>query len=752
MPHSRALKGAFVPLMVALLFLGTAVSPRASTVSGATIVVPLAGSATWTDILANAGVIPPLPSAPVTTGGFDAVADTGFVPPDSHGAAGPNHLVTMINGGVRIQTKTGRNLGQVTQDQFFYRIPVSTNTFDPKIFYDATDGRWIASTEADARSASARQILAVSATSDPTGLWYFWSIDVDAADANWADHTRLGFNRTWITMTANVVANVGGNVGNMLWVVDKATALAGGSITVNTFGPGFDSAIPGGAAFTLTPAVTVGNEPTLYIAATYFLNGTSVQLSQITGTGPSPVWSVVPGSVLPGSGGYVVANAWAPASTPGAAQAGSASTLETFDDRMQDVYFRDGRLWFAHVGGLPTVSPTRTATFWSEVDPTAMPAPEVQSGVLDTGVAGGAIFEPSIAPNASRDAVCGFTRSDSTRFAEAAFTSRLVTDLPGTMGAVTVARAGLAKYVKLDGNGRNRWGDWSATCIDPCDDATFWTIQEYAAAPLSGVDQWATYWQRVSNRAPPTITCPGAQTLEATGPLGRSVTLSFTVGAPGATPLTLTLLDGAGIAGTATVPAGGPPTSGTPSITANFSVGVHNLTAVVSDCSGATTTCTTTLTIEDTTAPTVSAALKRTILWTARNALESVGLTSSATDLVNGAPAFVSTTVFSDEGHLTTLPGPDGSLTGVGPAATLRLRSQRKTNPAGLPAADGRVYLIVVRWTDGTNVGFTAKSVICPLSMTATKLASANAQAAAAVAFALANAGAAPAGFSAIVP
>ena len=38
---------------------------------------------------------------------------------------------------------------------------------------------------------------------------------------------------------------------------------------------------------------------------------------------------------------------------------------------------------------------------------------------------------PSIAANANDDVCIGFTRSDATRFAEAAFTGRLGTDPPG---------------------------------------------------------------------------------------------------------------------------------------------------------------------------------------------------------------------------------------------------------------------------------------------------------------------------------
>jgi hypothetical protein len=49
-------------------------------------------------------------------------------------------------------------------------------------------------------------------------------------------------------------------------------------------------------------------------------------------------------------------------------------------------------------------------------------------------------------------------------------------------------RAGVDNYVRLDSLGRNRWGDYSATTIDPADPAIIWTNQEF----VDGTNRWAT--------------------------------------------------------------------------------------------------------------------------------------------------------------------------------------------------------------------------------------------------------------------
>ena len=66
-------------------------------------------------------------------------------------------------------------------------------------------------------------------------------------------------------------------------------------------------------------------------------------------------------------------------------------------------------------------------------------------------------------------------------------------------------KAGEAPYFKILGAGtQNRWGDFSATVVDPSDDTTFWTLQEYAQTsdPVSGESRWGTWWGKFSPSAP----------------------------------------------------------------------------------------------------------------------------------------------------------------------------------------------------------------------------------------------------------
>ena len=448
---------------------------------------------------------PPLGAPSLQTSFAGLGDDNSTVPPDTMGAAGPNHLMIMLNTQVRIQNKTGTDLGTVTLDNFWTSTSGFTgDPYNPRLIYDSLSGRWMAIVDVDRRVlATSRVWFAISSTNDPTGAWTFYEIDADTTNTYWADFSDIGTNNTWIAISNNMYdtaspANFGGAA---MWVIDKSTALAGGAMTVTTWTAGFDAA--GGAyGFALRPALTFdAAEDTLYIvdntgfasAGTYLL-----RLSQITGTAAAPVWSVVPGSTWPGSGLFLVANnfEYSQIDSP---QLGTAQTVMTSDARLRGgVSLRNGRLWVTHSGGLPVGAVNRTAVFWYELNPGAMPNPIVQSGVIDGG-AGVHHFFPSIIANADNDVVIGFSRSDATRYVEGVFTVRDSTDAAGTIGVVTVCKLGEDSYEKDLGSGV-RWGNYSATVVDPTDDLSIWTLQQYAetdVGPNPNDDRWGTWWCNV---------------------------------------------------------------------------------------------------------------------------------------------------------------------------------------------------------------------------------------------------------------
>lgn len=127
-------------------------------------------------------------------------------------------------------------------------------------------------------------------------------------------------------------------------------------------------------------------------------------------------------------------------------------------------------------------------------------------------------------------------------------------------------------------------------------------------------------------------------------------------------------------------------------------------------------------------------------LWPANHALINVGLSATSTGI---CPANRQVTVFSDEDDVDPQTigdmSPDAKNIALG---TLRLRAERRDS------GDGRVYLIVVRTSDGTGNGaFSCSTVTVPVNQSAAGKNSVAAQAAAAQTFCTNNAGASPPGF-----
>jgi hypothetical protein len=98
------------------------------------------------------------------------------------------------------------------------------------------------------------------------------------------------------------------------------------------------------------------------------------------------------------------------------------------------------------------------------------------------------VYYPAIAVNPAGDIVVGFSGSNSSTPASAyAITGRFNGSTVSWGTAVQTQVGANATYSFVDGNGRNRWGDYSAVTLDPADPGIFWASQEY----LAGTNNWA---------------------------------------------------------------------------------------------------------------------------------------------------------------------------------------------------------------------------------------------------------------------
>jgi hypothetical protein len=112
------------------------------------------------------GGAPTPPDSPSTETNFLGIIDNlAAWPPDTHGTVGPNHVMTMLNTQVRIQSRTGATNSTQSLSNWWSSAGTFSSVFDPRVLYDPDSQRWIATAATDAGTTASSLLIAVSATS-----------------------------------------------------------------------------------------------------------------------------------------------------------------------------------------------------------------------------------------------------------------------------------------------------------------------------------------------------------------------------------------------------------------------------------------------------------------------------------------------------------------------------------------------------------------------------------------------------------
>src|SRR5512141_2451502 len=91
------------------------------------------------------------------------------IPPDTMGAVGTTHIVSVTNDRLRIQTRDGAELARMTLTSFWAGVTIKgapVSAFDPKVFFDRFNSRFILISSANGQSINSGALFAVSQTAD----------------------------------------------------------------------------------------------------------------------------------------------------------------------------------------------------------------------------------------------------------------------------------------------------------------------------------------------------------------------------------------------------------------------------------------------------------------------------------------------------------------------------------------------------------------------------------------------------------
>ncbi len=471
---------------------------------------------------------PPSPRAPQTLGvnflGAD-LADSNALPPDTMGAVGPSQFLVAVNGRLRSFDKaTGASDGGLNADTdvFFTSVRNGGGTYSPRVRYDRTSGRWfVTALTLGPTPTNNRVLIAVSSsgTISVGTIWKFFyfehDLDSPAGDTNFFfDVGTLGVDANALVFGGNLYDATGAYQGTSAHVVRKSTVVSGAG----------GDLVPGGnaVAYRNLTGTPTGIGP-------YTPQG----VDNLSASAPTASWVIGVNNVLPVSSELVLRKitfsapgAWPPSSisanlvlsvpttalplsVPHLGNTGGADGhLDAIDDRLYDAKLRDGHVWTAHniavdAAGVGTDAGDRDGSRWYEIDVSGASPSLVQSGTLFDPAATNPRFYwiPSIMVSGQGHAAIGASAAGAADHVNAVTAGRLADDPAGTLETPSLYTASATAYnPPADPGPARRWGDYSYTSLDPNDDMTMWTIQEYC----DSADSWGV--RAVQLLAPPPAT------------------------------------------------------------------------------------------------------------------------------------------------------------------------------------------------------------------------------------------------------
>jgi hypothetical protein len=405
---------------------------------------------------------------------------TGIIPSDNFGAVGPNHIVQTGNNGFQIYDKQGKVLQASSLDDFFRGtgLPVrnASGNFDSRVIYDPTSQRWFASAAdrtdrfgiAQTFPLGNRVVLAVSNSADPTLGWKGLAVPVgDDNNPQFADAPNLGVDADGVSIGVQLFGADLLTTGSTVFTIPKQDLLGSNpNIDRGTAILGVPRQDYGALVIPITDFTSPADGKVDFLSQ---VNNQQLVRSSLSLQGElsDPTNINVKSLRRPRFG----------------IQPDGTRTLETGDNSLGGSVIRVGNsIWTVNTSA--SDDGARNVLRWYEID--AATNQIKQQG--EVGDVTHDYFYPSVAVNPSGDVVIGFNRSGLNEFISSYAIAGSTVKGKTEFGQPLLLKAGEANYFRDFGAGRNRWGDYSSTVLDPSDPLSFWTFQNVAGRD----NQWFT--------------------------------------------------------------------------------------------------------------------------------------------------------------------------------------------------------------------------------------------------------------------
>ncbi len=446
---------------------------------------------------------------------FEGNSNTqGYVPPDTHGDVGPNHYFQVVNCHYSIYSKTGTLLlGPLANSSVFTGLPNNSNDGDAVVIYDEQADRWLFSQFSlpNYPNGPFYQMIAVSATGDPTGTWYRYQYTFD----NMPDYPKFGVWPDGYYMSANqFTPSPQSWAGCLAAAYDRAAMLAGSSSSsmITFTKPSTNE------AFSWLPsdcdgAFPTGSPPNYFV---YMYDGSSTDhlgLYEFHVDWTTPANSTFTNFLSLPVAAFTT-------SVNGIDQPSTTVNLDPINDRL--MY----RLQYRKFSGYESMVCNHTVDIsssvagirWYELRKTTGSWSIYQQGTYAPSD-GNSRWMASAAMDGNGNIALGYSVSGPGLYPSIRYTGRKNGDPLNTM---TIAEKGICTGTGAQTSGSQRWGDYSSMTCDPSVNGIFWYTNEYLTTtpPSSWKTRIASF--RFSN---PPVTVTSA----ATAVTPTSATLNGTV-------------------------------------------------------------------------------------------------------------------------------------------------------------------------------------------------------------------------------
>ena len=403
----------------------------------------------------------------------------GVLPPDTQGDVGPEHYVQVVNLSFQIWDKDGNSLyGPADLSTIWdgFSGPwEGTNDGDPIVLYDHAADRWMISQFSlpNYPNEPFYELIAISATADPTGAWYRYAFEFD----NMPDYPKLAVWPDGYYMSVNQFFKAAFFVGAGAAVFERDSMLVGGNARMVFFSEGnAASMLPSDWDGNIAPPAGSPNYFTFFDESPDQLRVWEFHVD----------WNNTSNSTF--AEAFSLNTATFDSDFGSVPQPGTGQGLDGLSDRL--MYRLQYRNFGDHeamvVSHSVDAGGNRAGMRWYELRNSGGGWSIFQQGTYAPSD-GEYRWMGSVAMDAYGNIALGYSVSSNNTYPSIRYTGRYKDDPAGQM---TVAEGQIIAGGGSQTHSSGRWGDYSMMSVDPIDDATFWYTTEYIQS--TGSAPWKT--------------------------------------------------------------------------------------------------------------------------------------------------------------------------------------------------------------------------------------------------------------------